>query len=219
MGLFLVVDDHPMFREALQSALQHAYPESTILEASTIQSTLQLVEENGSSIDLALLDLSMPDVSGFEGLLNIRACNPKLPIAIVSGMEESHIIAEALSYGVAGFIPKSTSTKELIAAIQEIMLGNVYIPSNYNEPVEASNHAEFIARLQSLTPQQVRVLRMLQKGMLNKQIGFELTIGETTVKAHVSEVLRKLGVYSRTQAVIEVNKIGFNALVDATKAN
>lgn len=214
MSIFLVVDDHPMFREALQNTLQQAYPNSTILDASTIQSALQLLEQNGSNIDLVLLDLSMPDVSGFEGLLNIRACNPKLPIAIVSAMEEPHIIAESLSYGVAGFIPKSSSTQELVVAIHEIMLGNVYIPSFYTESTEASDHAEFIARLQSLTPQQVRVLRMLHQGMLNKQIGFELEIGETTVKAHVSAVLRKLGVYSRTQAVIEVNKIGFNTLAN-----
>ena len=131
-------------------------------------------------------------------------------MVVVSGHEDNRIIREALSYGVAGFIPKSVRKADLAAAISEVMDGAVYVPASYeagpaNE--ESQDRAELVKRLATLTPQQLRVLQMLRQGLLNKQIAYELQVGETTVKAHVSEILRKLSVYSRTQAVIEVSKL------------
>jgi len=162
------------------------------------------------AFDLALLDLSMPGVQGFEGLLLLRTHYPQLPVVVVSGYDDSKIIAEALSYGAAGFIPKSVRRHELAGAIRTIMDGAIYVPESYAEaPAEPDtvDRGEMVRRLASLTPQQLRVLQMLRQGLLNKQIAYELQVGETTVKAHVSEILRKLNVYSRTQAVIEVGKL------------
>lgn len=209
MARFLIIDDHPLFREALHSALKSVYPEAEALEARTIAEAQDILAQS-ASFDLALLDLNIPGVQGFEGLLQIRTAWPRLPVVVVSGHEDNRIIREALSYGVAGFIPKSVRKADLAAAISDVMEGAVYVPASYeagpaNE--ESQDRAELVKRLATLTPQQLRVLQMLRQGLLNKQIAYELQVGETTVKAHVSEILRKLSVYSRTQAVIEVSKL------------
>jgi DNA-binding NarL/FixJ family response regulator len=206
---FLIIDDHPLFREALQSAVQLEYPDVETVEARSVAEALDLLAEP-KPFDLALLDLAIPGVHGFEGLLQLRTRHPRLPVVIVSGHEEPRIVSEALSYGAAGFIPKSVRKADLAAAIRHVMEGAVYVPEGYSAPSaneELGDRAEMIKRLATLTPQQLRVLQMLRQGMLNKQIAFELQVGETTVKAHVSEILRKLNVYSRTQAVIEVSKL------------
>ncbi|MAW88335.1 MAG: DNA-binding response regulator [Phyllobacteriaceae bacterium] len=210
MARFLIIDDHPLFREALHSALKSVYPEAEALEARTIAEAQEILSGSSPSFDLALLDLNIPGVQGFEGLLQLRTAWPRLPVVVVSGHEDNRIIREALSYGVAGFIPKSVRKADLAAAISEVMDGAVYVPASYeagpaNE--ESQDRAELVKRLATLTPQQLRVLQMLRQGLLNKQIAYELQVGETTVKAHVSEILRKLSVYSRTQAVIEVSKL------------
>ena len=209
MARFLIIDDHPLFREAMHSALKSAYPDAEALEARTIAEAMDLLSRP-PVFDLALLDLNIPDVQGFEGLLQIRTGHPRLPVVVVSGHEDNRIIGEALSYGVAGFIPKSVRKADLAAAIGEVMDGAVYVPSSYEAQAaneESADRAELVQRLGTLTPQQLRVLQMLRQGLLNKQIAYELQVGETTVKAHVSEILRKLSVYSRTQAVIEVSKL------------
>ena len=206
---FLIIDDHPLFREALHSAVRIAYPEVDTIEARSIAEALDLLAA-AKPFELALLDLSMPDVHGFEGLLQLRTRHPRLPVLVVSGHDDTRIIAEALSYGAAGFVPKSARKDELTAAIRSVMEGAVYVPQAYKgsrPDAGSTDRADMVQRLSRLTPQQLRVLRMLRQGMLNKQIAFELQVGETTVKAHVSEILRKLNVYSRTQAVIEVSKL------------
>ncbi|HRY06847.1 MAG TPA: response regulator transcription factor [Hyphomicrobiaceae bacterium] len=211
---FLVVDDHPLFLEALRLSLGSAYPNATIIEASSIAEARKVIAERGS-FDLVLLDLSMPDTVGFEGLLELRTVYPKLPVVICSALEDPRIIHEAISYGASGFISKSVRRAELAAAIEEVMSGNVYLPANYQSPQPTVIKSDLAQRLASLTPQQLRVLKMLRQGMLNKQIAYELNVGETTVKAHVSEILRKLNVASRTQAVIEVSKIDFESILSA----
>lgn len=211
---FLVVDDHPLFLEALRLSLGSAYPNATIVEAASIAEARKMIAERGS-FDLVLLDLSMPDTTGFDGLLELRTVYPKLPVVICSALEDPRIIHEAISYGASGFISKSVRRAELAAAIEEVMSGNVYLPANYQPPHVSISTSDLAQRLASLTPQQLRVLKMLRQGMLNKQIAYELNVGETTVKAHVSEILRKLNVASRTQAVIEVSKIDFESILSA----
>lgn len=206
---FLIIDDHPLFREALHSAVRLAYPEVDTVEARSIAEALELLADP-KPFDLALLDLNMPGVHGFEGLLQLRTRHPRLPVVVVSGYEEPRIVAEALSYGAAGFIPKSVRKSDLADAIRSVMDGAIYVPENYEgkaPDVDSADRADLVQRLARLTPQQLRVLQMLRQGLLNKQIAYELQVGETTVKAHVSEILRKLNVYSRTQAVIEVSKL------------
>ncbi len=205
---FLIIDDHPLFREALHSAVRMAYPSVETIEATTVAEGLEILAGK-SGFDLALLDLNVPGVQGFEGLLQIRTHHPRLPVVIVSGHEDNRVISQALSYGAAGFIPKSHRKADLAAAIREVMDGAIYVPATYQPQQQApqEDKSELIRRLSTLTPQQMRVLNMLRQGLLNKQIAFELQVGETTVKAHVSEILRKLHVYSRTQAVIEVSRL------------
>lgn len=215
---FLVVDDHPLFREALQLAIQAAYPDARIVEASSIAAARDFLSTAGP-FDLVLLDLSMPGIRGFEGLLELRTLSPKLPIVIVSAHEDPRIIHEAMTYGAAGYISKSVRKPELAEAIQDVMEGLVYLPKGYDPPRALAGNlrdGDLATRLASLTPQQLRVLQMLRQGLLNKQIAHELDVGETTVKAHVSEILRKLNVASRTQAVIEVARIDFDAVLGAS---
>lgn len=209
---FLVVDDHPLFRDALTLAIKTNHPNAVIKEASSIEAAKNLLA-GGDRFDLVLLDLSMPGISGFEGFLELRSLDPKQPIVIVSALDDSRIVHEAVSLGAAGFIPKSARKPELAEAIENVMQGNLTLPKAYQSPPrDTSGTSDIGSRLSSLTPQQLRVLNMLRQGLLNKQIAHELGVGETTVKAHVSEILRKLDVASRTQAVIEVSRIDFDKL-------
>jgi DNA-binding NarL/FixJ family response regulator len=213
---FLIVDDHPLFREALQSAVRTTNPDADILEATSIEGALDVLAAH-PDVDLALLDLSLPGTTGFSGLIKIRTEQPRLPVIVVSGHEDPRIVREALSLGIAGYIPKSTSKQELARGIREVLNGAIFVPDQLL-PMAAAEESvrhpqtQVMARLRDLTPQQLRVLEMLREGLQNKQIAYELKIAETTVKAHVSEILRKLNVYSRTRAVIEVAKIDFDAI-------
>ena len=217
MTKFLIIDDHPLFREALRSAVELAYPDAETLDAATIAEASGLIDAD-HSCDLALLDLNMPGVRGFEGLLHLRARFPRLPVMVVSGHEDARIVEQAIAYGAAGFVPKSARKATLAEAIRRVMSGDVFLPEGHEKPVEAATAGTgMLKRLAMLTPQQMRVLDMLRSGKLNKQIAYELQVGETTVKAHVSEILRKLGVVSRTQAVIAVNALGGDELFRESK--
>ena len=215
MHRFLIIDDHPLFREALQLAIRSAYPKAEIHEATRIDAAVDMIAATRRSYDLALLDLSMPGTSGFDGLLMMRTRFPRLPILVVSALDDPKIIREALAYGISGYVPKSAKKTELGAAVTTVLDGSVYLPAWYERtsPTTAGlDNSELLARLATLTPQQMRVLQMLRQGMLNKQIAHELDVGETTIKAHVSEILRKLNVVSRTQAVIEASRIDFDQI-------
>ncbi len=208
MTEILIVDDHPLFREAMHSAIDAAYDSPQVLEAECLDEGMQLLESHKP--DLILLDLNIPDTEGYFGLIDLRARYPRLPVVVVSGHEEPRVIKEVMSHGALGFIPKSTRKPALVEAIKQVLSGEIYLPESYVEPQEdrsEGDRSRLRKQLATLTPQQLRVLRMLRDGLLNKQIAYELNVGETTIKAHVSEILRKLGVYSRTQVVIEINKL------------
>ena len=167
-------------------------------------------------LDLVLLDLSMPGTTGLSGVMRVRKAFPKIPVVIVSGYEDLQIVQNVLALGVSGYIPKSTSRREIADAIGEVLRGTIYLPERYRDAAitrrsSIDNH-ELLKRLHDLTPQQLRVLDMLGKGLQNKQIAYELKICETTVKVHVSDILRKLSVFSRTNAIIEIAKIDFASL-------
>jgi DNA-binding NarL/FixJ family response regulator len=212
---FLVVDDHPLFLEALQLAIHSAYPSASITEATSI-ATAKTAIGGRRDFDLVLLDLCMPGTRGFDGLIELRTLFPKLPIVIVSALADHRIVHEAMTCGAAGFIAKSTGKPALAAAIRDVMAGTVALPEGYQPPMADQDDGKsgcMARRFATLTPQQQRVLQMLRLGKLNKQIAHDLDVGETTVKAHVSEILRKLNVASRTQAVIEMSKIDFDAIL------
>jgi DNA-binding NarL/FixJ family response regulator len=207
----LIVDDHPLFREALGSAITLAFPDAVLHEADGIRSACEVLTRE-PSIDLTLLDLSMQGVAGFDGLVTVRARFPRVPVLIVSGMEDPRIMREALQRGASGFVPKAVDKATLTRAISEVMNGALFTPPDLAgmpepPPSRKSPLAERVARL---TPQQMRVLMMIRQGKLNKQIAHELQVGDSTVKAHVSEILRKLEVISRTQIVIETAYLDFD---------
>ena len=150
----------------------------------------------------------MPGVQGFSGLLFLRSERPSTPVIVVSGSEDRAIIRHCLEFGAAGFIPKSNTLDTMRAAIAQVLDGGRWMPPDFDPNARSAGESERNARrLASLTPQQIRVLMMLSHGLLNKQIAHQLSVSEATVKAHVSAVLQKLGVESRTQAVILATKI------------
>jgi DNA-binding NarL/FixJ family response regulator len=211
----LIIDDHPLFRDALTTAVKLGYPNTRADEAASMDAAIVALDIE-SDYDIALLDLNLPGVHGFDGLLRLRTLYPRLPVLVVSGLETCEIIKEAIHFGAAGFLPKSLGREVLVTAIETILAGDVYLPENWQitESESDSDTQSIGDSLLSLTPQQMRVLFMLREGLLNKQIAHELDVGATTVKKHVSEILRKLGVHSRTQAVIEVSKLDNDELFD-----
>jgi DNA-binding NarL/FixJ family response regulator len=214
MTTFLIVDDHPLFREALGNAIHLAHPDATILETMSIEGAMNILA-SGQEIDLALLDLTLPDAVGFSGFLRLREAYPRLPVAIVSNHDEEHVILEALALGAAGYLPKSTSKREIALSIERVLKGATSVPSNFQFAGGLSRpdtQQALRAGLQELTPQQLRVLELIRRGLQNKQIAAELRLAESTVKAHVTEILRKLNLYSRNKAVVEISKLGLPSL-------
>jgi DNA-binding NarL/FixJ family response regulator len=203
----LIADDHPLFRGALRGAMSGLFERAQVDEAGTFEEITAILEGD-SEVDLVLLDLSMPGVRGFSGLMYLRAQYPGLPIVVVSANDDPVVIRRCMEFGASGFIPKTLGTDAMRQAIARILQGEVWTPPDVDlaRPSDAETTAT-IARLSSLTPQQVRVLMMLSGGLLNKQIAYELGVSEATVKAHVSAILQKLGVESRTQAVIAAGRI------------
>ena len=206
---FLIIDDHPLFGEALGNAIRISHPDARIYEATSIKGALGILAAE-PSIDLALLDLLLPDVVGFSGFQKIRDRYPRLPIAIVSSEEDKHTIREALEMGAVGYLPKSTSIGELSQAIARVLSGSVSAPRDF-VPAGALEQSETVRtlreRIQKLTPQQIRVLHLITRGLQNREIATELKLAESTVKAHVTEILRKLKLFSRNKAIIELGKI------------
>ena len=204
----LIADDHPLFRGALREAVNGVFGAAEIAEAGTFEEVGDSLEQAAGEIDLILLDLSMPGVRGFSGLMYLRAQYPSLPIVIVSANDDPAVIRRCMEFGASGFIPKTLGIDALRAAIARVLQGEIWTPPDVdlNRQSDAETAAT-VARLATLTPQQVRVLMMLSGGLLNKQIAYELGVSEATVKAHVSAILQKLGVESRTQAVIAAGKI------------
>lgn len=202
---FIIADDHPLFRGALRQTLESQYPNASIEEAGTLEDVTARLEVSGD-VDLILLDLSMPGMRGFSGLMYLRAQYSGVPVVVVSANEEPQAIRRCMEFGASGFIPKSHGIEVIRDAISAVMEGNMWTPPDIDLGSDDGT-ADLVQRLATLTPQQVRVLMMLSEGLLNKQIAYELSVSEATVKAHVSAILQKLGVESRTQAVIAASKI------------
>jgi DNA-binding NarL/FixJ family response regulator len=204
---FIIADDHPLFRGALRQTLESMFEGVAISEAGSLDAVTEILEQ-GDDVDLVLLDLNMPGVRGFSGLMYLRAQYPSVPVVVVSANEEALAIRRCMEFGAAGFVPKSLGTDSIRLALSTVMEGGTWTPPDIDlSAVPADETGKLVQRLSTLTPQQVRVLMMLSEGLLNKQIAYELSVSEATVKAHVSAILQKLGVESRTQAVIAASKI------------
>lgn len=216
MTKILIVDDHPMFREALRSAVKFSRDDAEILEAGSIEAAHDAIQGE-PGIEIVLLDLSLPGTTGFEGLMLLRSSFPRTPIMIVSGLDDPKIVQEAIRLGAAGFVSKSVDKATLAKGLTAVLSGSVFVPPelapNGQGPQAATRTSDIADLVADLTPAQMRVLQLIRHGQLNKQIAYELGVSETTVKAHVSEILRKLNVVSRTQAVIKTAQLDFEAII------
>jgi len=209
----LVVDDHPLFRTALIDVIRMTFPGAELLQATSIGGALDVVV-GGDPIDVILLDLSMPGTTGLLGALRVRIAAPRSALVIISAHDDSRIVGSAMALGISGYIPKSTPKGELAKFIRCVLDGAVCVPKSLLEAPAAKQaraDAQVILReLSALTPQQLCVLDMICRGLQNKQIAHELNISITTVKVHVTEVLRKLHVRSRTEAIVKISVLDFN---------
>jgi DNA-binding NarL/FixJ family response regulator len=204
----IVADDHPLFRSAIKEALESEHGEIEFLEASSFESLQSLVEAN-PEVDLVLLDLHMPGISGFAGLVYLCKRYPSIPVVMISANEDPVVIRRALDHGAAGFIPKSASIESMTEAINAVLMGEIWAPRSIQSNLPGGNVSELqlAERLTELTPQQFKVLMMMSQGLLNKQIAYDLGVSEATIKAHVTAIMNKLGVSNRTQAVLAAQRL------------
>lgn len=217
MYKILIADDHPLFREAIHNVICDGFPGSEVMETEDLDSALALTRLH-DDLDLILLDLNMPGMHGLNGLINLRNEAPTIPVVIVSAEQDKQVVLQAITYGAVGFITKSSPRKQMTEAIEQILNGNVYLPSDIIRSQKSAtrrsgNDAPHFPPelLQALTRKQLLVLERMTKGDSNKQIAYSLAIAETTVKAHVSAILRKLNVHNRVQAILSAGDIDFAA--------
>ncbi|ANG62911.1 DNA-binding response regulator [Marinobacterium aestuarii] len=215
MYKILIADDHPLFREAITNVIRTSFPGCETIETESLDSALALTLEQ-DDLDLILLDLNMPGMHGLNGLITLRNEAPTVPVVIVSAEEDKQIVLQAITYGAVGFITKSSPREQMTEALQQILDGNVYLPSDIirsSKPESRRSRNDDtripVELLSSLTRRQLLVLERMATGESNKQIAYNLNIAETTVKAHVSAILRKLGVHNRIQAVLSAGNIDF----------
>jgi DNA-binding NarL/FixJ family response regulator len=207
---FLIADDHPLFRDALIGALQPLFDNITIIQADTLNSTLQALADN-PDVDLVLLDLNMPDCDNFYGLIRVSQDFSAVPVAVVSGNDSESVLSKVMSLGAKGFISKSTPTSTIVEALKHIINGGIWLPDGVSVQMKVDTPVNDIAKkVGELTPKQFQVLKLLQNGLLNKQIAYDLSITEATVKAHIGAIFRKLEVNTRTQAVLLLNNLNIN---------
>jgi len=210
MERVLIIDDHPLVRDGLRSVIAVTFDGCAIFEAAGLDEALETLAQQ-NEFDLILLDLNIPDVKRLDGLKLLRQRYPILPVVMVSGAFDRTVVREALAAGAAGFIPKSMKRSSIVDALHRVVSGEIYMPDAIGAADPESEANEQIReRIESLTPQQRIVLNHLVHGRLNKQIAHDLSVSMTTVKAHVSAILLKLNVFSRTQAVIMANRVQFD---------
>ena len=204
----IIADDHPLFRAALREVVSKLLPAANIVEAASLDALQSALQAHGEA-DLILLDLRMPGANGFSCLMQLRAQYPAIPVAVVSAAEDAAIMRRAIDLGASAFIPKSAGIATIGEALRAVLDGSVWLPQGLPEAIGEAEERdrEMAGRLASLTPQQLRVFQMLAEGRLNKQIAADLALSEATVKAHVTAILRKLGVYRRTQAAVLAQKL------------
>ncbi len=212
----LIIDDHPLFCEALAMTLRTALDVAAIDTAPSLARGLDRVERSPAP-DVILLDLKLPDVDGLDGLIRLKRAASGTPVVVVSALCEDRLIASALRAGASGFIPKHSQRAVFASAFERILAGDIFVPEDYRAPTEDTaagvDASEAVDRLAELTPQQARILQLVCAGKLNKQIAYELDIAETTVKAHLTAILRKLNVHSRTQAVLIAQNARFASIL------
>ena len=210
----LVVDDHPLFCDALSMTLRAVAGVARTETADSLSAALDRMDP-GHGIDLVVLDLNLPDVSGLDGLIRLKAAAGDVPVVIVSSLTDHRMIAAAIQAGAAGFVPKHSQRDVFRRALGQVAAGHVFVPEGVvlESDSPATGPEEVIRRLTQLTRQQARILELICEGKLNKQIAYELSIADATVKAHVTAIMRKLGVQTRTQAVLLAREVSFSTIL------
>ncbi|NDV92898.1 response regulator [Alteromonas sp. 345S023] len=211
MTRILVADDHPLFREALSGALEPYFQNAQIIEAGSLDDALDKLNQF-DSVDLVLLDLNMPGGEYFNGIISLREQYPDIPIGVVSGSDSVEVVAQVMILGAQGFIPKVTPTREIAQAIMDMIGGKKWLPEGMEAELETVDDELklLLQRFRELTPKQIQVLSFLRAGLMNKQIAHEMNVTEATIKAHISAILRKLEINTRTQAVLLMDKLQLN---------
>ncbi len=206
----LIVDDHPLYSDALASALEFVFEDCLIRKTVSLQQTFETLDD-GFDPDLVMFDLKLPDVAGISGFQKLRKRLPDTQVLVISSLASVELVQSLLDEGAAGFLPKDSSAKTLKFAVSEITSGREYVPKEYRRADDGgpTDQCPFqdIPELASLTPQQIRILKLICLGKPNKLIAYELSLAEATVKAHITALLRRLGVRNRTQAVVRVEGI------------
>jgi DNA-binding NarL/FixJ family response regulator len=212
----LLVDDHPLIQDAFRHLIPQLAADATLLQATTAEEGLQLA----AAVDLILLDLSLPGLSGLNALDTFRQRHPEVPIVVLSSTEDPQVVLQALEAGAMGFIPKSSPTPVLLRALQLVASGGVYVPEQVlaytrsgsaakpaPKPAEVAADATREPKELGLTDRQAQVLALLVQGKPNKVICRELELADGTVRTHIQDVFRILNVHNRTQAVFEVSRL------------
>ena len=192
----LIADDHPLFRDALAQIVGSTLPQARVVECGCLEDAQAALAQQ--DFELILLDVNMPGMNGMAGLLALRNTAPATPVVIVSGREDRETVDQAMGCGAAGFIPKSLSRDGMFSALCTVLAGEISTPQEGPLDGMPDRHAAVAA----LSSQQRRVLEMISAGKANKIIAYELSISESTVKAHVTAILRKLNLRSRIQAAL-----------------
>jgi DNA-binding NarL/FixJ family response regulator len=211
----LVIDDHPLVQEGVSAALNSLADDVKVMAAHDAQQGLAVAAEN-PDLDLVLLDLALPGMSGFNLIGRLREQLPSLPVVVLSAFEDPENVRNAINAGAMGFVPKSAATKVLIDVLRQVLAGNVTVPTSLQSsgpPISTPGGASAEPGASEpdvalLTLRQLEVLSRVCQGKTNKQIATELSLSEKTVKAHVTAIFKVLGVVNRTQAVLVARRVG-----------
>lgn len=216
---FLVADDHELFLKGLEFVLHEHLPKADLVFAKNYSELFAEIDKN-KDFDLILTDLAMPGAAWNDAIAKIHAALPETPIIILSAVFDKEIVHQTIEQGAAGYIPKTSPNAVILSAVNLVLNGGVYIPP---ELLSDNLHHEFDIlkqvenfddnknadeKIKTLTPRQIDVLELIAKGLSNKQIAFELSLTEGTVKLYVTAILKILNVYNRTGAVMEAARLG-----------
>ncbi len=213
-GWLLIIDDHPLFCDALELTFRSVLPDVEVKTADSLENAAAILQDEAASPELIALDLNLPDVSGVDGVIAVRRSTPDAPIIVISSLTDKRVISAVVAAGANGFVPKHSARGIFEEAISKVRSGETYFPDGELPGEDESRiSAQAVERLSLLTAQQARILELICEGKLNKQIAYDLSIAETTVKAHITAIMRKLGVQSRTQAVLVAQNARFSTIL------
>ncbi len=215
-GWALVIDDHPLFCDALSMTLQTVAKIGEVHTADRLEIALEKLEA-GLKPDAVMLDLNLPDVDGLDGLVRLKTL-ARAPIIVVSSLTDNRVISQVIQAGASGYVPKHSQRDVFRTAFEALGRGETFLPESCDLLCDENDteQADAVNRLSTLTNQQARILQLICEGKLNKQIAFDLSIAETTVKAAITAIMRKLGVQSRTQAVLIAKQASFATILQTS---